>query len=147
MAPHVGIDGRDVVSKHTRVGRRRNAQDRSGRAYGGGRVAAKRIASFFKAPAPMSAPCPILGFTIQIELHDFIDDSRGEALRTALEELLESNGLTMAGGGRRRSRFVVRREGSQATEADRRLVLAWAAERGEVADVSVSDLIDLNPAS
>lgn len=95
----------------------------------------------------MSAPCPILGFTIQIELRDSIDDSRGEALRTALEELVESNGLTMAGGGRRRSRFVVRREGSQATEADRRLVLAWAAERGEVADVSVSDLIDLNPAS
>jgi hypothetical protein len=53
----------------------------------------------------------------------------------------------MAGGGRRRSRFVVRREGSQATEADRRLVLAWAAERGDVADISVSELVDLNPAS
>jgi uncharacterized protein YggL (DUF469 family) len=95
----------------------------------------------------LSAPCPILGFTIQIELRDSVDDSRGAALRAALDELVESNGLTMAGGGRRRSRFVVRREGSQATEADRRLVLTWAAERSEVADVRVSELVDLNPAS
>ena len=99
------------------------------------------------APPHVSAPCPILGFTILIELHDSVDDARGEALRSALAELLETNGLTMEGGGRRRSRFVVRREGSQATEADRRLVEAWGAERSDVAAVSVSELMDLNPAS
>jgi len=99
-----------------------------------------------RTPA-LSAPCPVLGFTILIELHDSVDDSRSEALRHALAALLETNGLAMVGGGRRRARFEVRREGSQATEADRRLVAAWAAEQGDVASVSVSDLIDLNPAS
>ena len=99
------------------------------------------------APPHLSAPCPILGFTVLIELHDSVDDARGEALRSALAELLETNGLTMEGGGRRRSRFVVRREGSQATEADRRLVTAWSAERSDVAGISVSELMDLNPAS
>lgn len=93
----------------------------------------------------MSAPCPILGFIILIELRDSADDAHADALRAALGELLESNGLTLAGGGRRRSRFVVRREGSQATEADRRLVEGWAAERGDVASVTVSDLVDLDP--
>ena len=95
----------------------------------------------------MSAPCPILGFTVLIELHDSVADSRGDALRSSLGELLESNGLTMTGGGRRRSRFDVRREGSQATEADCRLVAAWATERADVATVRVSELVDLNPAS
>lgn len=99
------------------------------------------------APPHVSAPCPVLGFTILIELQDSADDSRGEALRRALAELLETNGLAMVGGGRRRARFEVRREGSQATEADRRLVTAWGAEQADVARISVSDLIDLNPAS
>jgi uncharacterized protein YggL (DUF469 family) len=93
----------------------------------------------------LSAPCPILGFTVLIELHDSVADARGEALRSALGALLESNGLTMAGGGRRRARFEVRREGSQATEADRRIVAAWAEEQDDVASVSVSELIDLTP--
>jgi uncharacterized protein YggL (DUF469 family) len=93
----------------------------------------------------LSAPCPILGFTVLIELRDSVADARGEALRSALGALLESNGLTMVGGGRRRARLEVRREGSQATEADRRIVAAWAAERGDVASVSVSELIDLTP--
>jgi len=108
-----------------------------------------------RTPAPphphtrtdLSAPCPVLGFTILIELHASVADARGDALRSALGELLASNGLTMTGGGRRRARFEVRREGSQATEADRRLVAAWAEEQSDVARVDVSELVDLNPAS
>ena len=95
----------------------------------------------------LSAPCPVLGFTVVIELHASVADAGGEALRSALGELLESNGLTMTGGGRRHARFEVRREGSQATEADRRLVADWAAEQEDVARVHVSELLDLNPAT
>jgi uncharacterized protein YggL (DUF469 family) len=95
----------------------------------------------------MSAPCPILGFTILIELRDGAADARGEALRSALGALLEANGLTMACDGRRRARLEVRRDGGQATDADRQLVASWAAEHDDVASVSVSELVDLNPAS
>jgi hypothetical protein len=43
--------------------------------------------------------------------------------------------------------FIVGREGSQATEAERQLVQRWAAEWSHVAAIAVSDLVDLSPAS
>jgi hypothetical protein len=41
----------------------------------------------------------------------------------------------------------VSREGSQATEAERQLVESWASEWSDVADITVSDLVDLSAAS
>jgi hypothetical protein len=41
----------------------------------------------------------------------------------------------------------VSREGSQATEAERKLVDRWAKEWSSVAAITVSDLVDLSPAS
>jgi uncharacterized protein YggL (DUF469 family) len=95
----------------------------------------------------MSAPCPILGFTVLVDLHESAEESQAGALTKSLAELLASQGLVSSGGGRRQLLFVVGREGSQATEAERELVARWAAEWRDAAAITVSDLVDLSPAS
>jgi len=95
----------------------------------------------------MSAPCPILGFTVLVDLHESVEESQGEALARALTELLAAQGLEASGGGRRQQLYVVSREGSQATEAERQLVESWASEWSDVAGIRVSDLVDLSAAS
>ncbi len=95
----------------------------------------------------MSAPCPILGFTVLIDLHESSDESAADALTSSLAKLLASQGLVSSRGGRRRMLFVVGREGSQATEAERQLVEQWADEWRAAAAITVSDLVDLSPAS
>ena len=70
----------------------------------------------------MSAPCPILGFTVLVDLHESAEETQADALTQSLAELLASQGLVSSGGGRRQLLFVVGREGSQATEAERQLV-------------------------
>ena len=94
----------------------------------------------------MSAPCPILGFTVRVDLHESAASQR-EALTEALTALLATQGLVASGGGHRQLLFIVTREGSQATEAERQLVERWAAEWNQVATIAVSDLVDLSPAS
>ena len=95
----------------------------------------------------MSAPCPILGFTVLVDLHESAEEPQAGALTQSLAELLASQGLVSSGGGRRQLLFVVGREGSQATEAERELVERWAAEWRDAAAITVSDLVDLSPAS
>ena len=95
----------------------------------------------------MSAPCPILGFTVLVDLHESAEEAQAGALTQSLGELLTAQGLVSSGGGRRQLLFVIGREGSQATEAERQLVERWAAEWGRVAAITVSDLVDLSPAS
>jgi uncharacterized protein YggL (DUF469 family) len=95
----------------------------------------------------MSAPCPMLGFTVLIDLHDAVDESRSVALTQTLTELLAAHGLVASGGGRRQMLFVVSREGSQATETERELVQRWASGWSDEAAITVSDLVDLSPAS
>ena len=95
----------------------------------------------------MSAPCPILGFTVLVDLHESAEETQAGALTQSLAELLASQGLVSSGGGRRQLLFVVGREGSQATEAERQLVERWAAEWRDAAAITVSDLVDLSPAS
>lgn len=95
----------------------------------------------------MSAPCPILGFTVLVDLHESAEESQGKALSQALTDLLAAQGLESSGGGRRQRLFVVSRVGSQATEAERRLVESWSSMWSDVADITVSDLLDLSTAS
>ena len=95
----------------------------------------------------MSAPCPILGFTVLVDLRESVDEPEAEALTQSLTDLLAAQGLESSGGGRRQLLFVVSREGSQATEAERQLVESWASEWSAVADITVSDLVDLSAAS
>jgi len=95
----------------------------------------------------MSAPCPILGFTVLADLRASVEEAQGEEMVRALMDLLATHGLVASGGGRRQLLFTVSREGSQATEAERQLVQRWAAEWSSVAAITVSDLVDLSPAS
>lgn len=87
----------------------------------------------------MSAPCPALGF--RLRLLDADSATRQEAGR-ALRRLLDAEGMTgvLAAGGE----WIVRRDGSQATEADRTLVERWLAARGTRA--SVGPIVDLDDA-
>jgi hypothetical protein len=84
---------------------------------------------------------------VLIDLHDSVDESRSADLSQSLTELLDAHGLVASGGGRRQMLFVVGREGSQATEAERALVQRWAVEWSGEAAIAVSDLVDLSPAS
>ena len=95
----------------------------------------------------MSAPCPILGFTVLADLRASVEEAQGEEMVRALMDLLATHGLVASGGGRRQLLFTVSREGSQATEAERQLVQRWAAEWSSVAAITVSDLVDLSLAS
>ena len=89
----------------------------------------------------------MLGFTVLIDLHESVDESRSVAVSQSLTDLLAAHGLVASGGGRRQMLFVVSREGSQATEAERELVQRWASEWRNEAEITVSDLVDLSPAS
>lgn len=89
----------------------------------------------------------MLGFTVLVDLDDSAEESQSGALSQSLTDLLATHGLVASGGGRRQLLFVVSREGSQATEAERQLVESWASDWSAVADITVSDLVDLSTAS
>jgi hypothetical protein len=94
----------------------------------------------------VSAPCPTLGYTISVEPRATVDFS---ALADDLRRLAVANGLVVSRHGPRDPRplaFEVTREGSQATQADRELLLNWAARWNRVAMISVSDLEDVSSA-
>jgi len=90
----------------------------------------------------MTAPCPILGFTITITLHT----AEREKILASLVELLDRNDLTGAVRGNRVVDVVVRREGSQATDADRALVRTWATDWSTGAQIAIGDVVDLTSA-
>jgi hypothetical protein len=91
----------------------------------------------------MSAPCPVFGFVVRVEPRSFgaSIDAFVENLRSALEP----HGLTTRRGASR-VEYVVTREASQATDADRQLVAEWATQWTSLA-VTVGDLVDLNDAA
>lgn len=97
----------------------------------------------------MSAPCPVFGFTVEFEMATTLTSDRLRVIRAAfLEEVIEPPGLKYAerSGGQRWS-FVVRSEASQATDADRHAVEAWAQARREVTAMTVGPLLDLASAA
>ena len=85
----------------------------------------------------------MFGFIVTTRLRDASPDADSKSLVDDLVELLESNDLSMSGGGERNVKYVVSREGSQATHADRELVLAWSERWDAIAEIDVSDLVDL----
>jgi uncharacterized protein YggL (DUF469 family) len=88
----------------------------------------------------MSAPCPTFGFIVRVKFRD--GSTKADALTESLGELLDANGLEMSYGATAFDYAIVR-EGAQATHADRELILGWATRWSAVADVDVSDLVDL----
>ena len=83
----------------------------------------------------MSAPCPTFGFIVRAA-----SDRDAGALRRALTQRLADSGLVFE---QRDEAIVVTREGTQATESDRRLVTALLAADLDVAAANVSELVDL----
>lgn len=91
----------------------------------------------------VSAPCPIFGFVFTARLRATSTEAESKSLVDDLMNVLESNGLVTGGSPARNLEFVISREGSQATHSDRELVLEWAERWSWIADIEVSDLIDL----
>ena len=87
----------------------------------------------------MSAPCPMFGFLVHAPS---IQDAG--ALRQTLAERLASAGLLVDERRTRADAIVITREGSQATESDRQLVIALLGGELNAADATVSDLVDLS---
>ena len=92
----------------------------------------------------MTAPCPIFGFVVELQLRRDLDGADGDRVGKAFtHELLEGRGLVCgpAYHGARWS-FVVQSEAGQATEMDREAILAWARGRAEIGKAEVGPLID-----
>jgi uncharacterized protein YggL (DUF469 family) len=92
----------------------------------------------------LSAPCPVLGFTISARLLAPSSDGDAEAMTNDLHDLLDANELMVRGGGYRELKYIVHREGSQATNADRELVVGWAGRWRSVARIEISDVVDVS---
>jgi YggL 50S ribosome-binding protein len=89
----------------------------------------------------MSAPCPVFGFHVSVDVSTGGD---ARALWRELEALLESRGLmyvedAVVGASER----VVQSESSQATDADRDAVDRWLSEREDVDGFDVGEIEDL----
>lgn len=87
----------------------------------------------------MSAPCPMFGFLVRAP-----SDWDAGALRRGLSERLASAGLVIDERRTRADAIVITREGSQATESDRQLVIALLSDELNAAGATVSDLVDLS---
>lgn len=93
----------------------------------------------------MSAPCPILCFVVTVGLRSETTPSDAIRLVESLNDLLDQHGLTTLPQGTEAAReYLIRREGSQATNDDRSLVQHWASHWNATAMVDVGDIIDLS---
>ena len=84
----------------------------------------------------MSAPCPMYGFIVRA------GDQDTGALRRRLVKRLAPIGWAV--DEHREHSIVVTRDGSQATESDRQLVIDLLAGELDDPGATVSDLVDLN---
>jgi hypothetical protein len=96
----------------------------------------------------VSAPCPALGFVVDLEPAPGLAADRLAALRAEWAAFLDGRGL------RAREqrlgaqlRFEVESEASQATQNDRAAAEDWLAARAEIARCHVGDIHDLRPDS
>jgi uncharacterized protein YggL (DUF469 family) len=87
----------------------------------------------------------MLGFTVTIAPRDATSPDERRRIVDSLIDALERHDLTGAVRGTGAVEVVVRRDGSQATDADRELVQAWAADWSGRAVIAVGDIVDLTP--
>ena len=86
----------------------------------------------------MSVPCPTFGFIVRT-----VPSQDTSALRRALATRLGTAGLVVDESADRAGAIVITRDGSQATESDRQLVIALLDGDLHIAGATVSDLVDL----
>jgi len=87
----------------------------------------------------MSAPCPTFGVIVHVS-----PDHDAGALHHALVARLADAGLVVSHVGDRTAKLVVTREGTQATDSDRQLVIESLSTLASPNAVTVSDLVDLS---
>jgi hypothetical protein len=94
----------------------------------------------------LSAPCPALGFIVDLEPVSGLSADRLARLCAEWAAFLDERGLR---GRERRAgaelRFEVESEASQATQNDRAAAEAWLATRAELAGSRVGEIHDLRP--
>ena len=86
----------------------------------------------------MSAPCPRFGFIVSAAPTQDMN-----ALRRSLVARLSATGLELTTGDDALS-IVITREGGQATESDRQLVIGLLNGELDAGAATVSDLVDFN---
>jgi len=96
----------------------------------------------------VSAPCPALGFVVDLVPAAGISADRLAVLRAEWAAFLEARGLI----GREQHagtqlRFTVESEASQATQNDRAAAERWLSTREELASCRVGEIHDLRPDS
>jgi len=94
----------------------------------------------------VSAPCPALGFVVDLEPAAGLAAERLATLRAEWAAFLDERGLR----GREQRvgtqlRFEVESEASQATQNDRAAVERWLSTRADVAGCRVGEIHDLRP--
>jgi uncharacterized protein YggL (DUF469 family) len=91
----------------------------------------------------MSAPCPVFGFLVELQVAAPTSSQMRELRSAFLTRVVEPRGLTYheRTGGHDWS-FVVQSEAGQATDADRQAVQAWAREHREIVAANVGPLLD-----
>ena len=93
----------------------------------------------------MSAACPVFGFEVVLHLVSGLSaEAAGALWDDFVTDPIEGRGL-VCGGGTSAGRWshVVHGEASQATDADREAVIAWAGSRPEIAAADVGPLVDV----
>jgi uncharacterized protein YggL (DUF469 family) len=93
----------------------------------------------------VSAPCPVFGFNVVFQLAPELSEAAMRALwDDFMREVVEGRGLVCEGDGAAgRWAHVVHGEAAQATDADRDVVVAWAAARPEIVRSAVGPLVDV----
>lgn len=92
----------------------------------------------------MSAPCPVLGFVIDVRYRPGASEADRAALVTDLLDALEAHGLDTDTADHGASAFVVQREGGQATHDDTEALRRWSTRWTSLAEIHVSDIVDLS---
>ena len=96
----------------------------------------------------LSAPCPALGFVVDLEPGVGVSADRLTRLRAEWAAFLDARGLRGRElPARTTLSFEVESEASQATQNDRAATEGWLATRAEVSRWRVGDIRDLRPDS
>lgn len=93
----------------------------------------------------MSAPCPVFGFRVELNLAFGLSERTvGDLWRDFRRSIVETRGLACErdAAGERWS-MTLRSEASQATDGDREAITRWAAGRAEIESLDIGPLIDL----
>ncbi len=88
----------------------------------------------------MSAPCPVFGFLIRVRPNSTMSSA---AARLSIAEAIDGSGLELRPLTDSPPAFAITREGSQATETDRQFVIQQLERRVLLADIQVSEVVDL----